>query len=424
MSDFKLIHTQDYHTRITKDFSLNVRIASEGVYVVVVRARASAWWQRITQFLRRYFQDDHLSVNLASTGELAWNGNDLKGLEQINIFLTQLFPGNQGISFRVKQQPTLLSVAIYEVANTKNPNLVDVIPSSIEDGNRRPLVKLVTADGLVRNITIEATVWVGRQHAVFFRDDDDLKAIIDSEVVKNDLPKSHRDWYWCGQAQNHQSSARRTLTKELSDEKQHTIELYADRTPTMLRFELALSAGNAPPVFDKQHVIDDEAFTTVELTKKEIDDFLNVKSNTNPSHLAFRTFSGKRPAEVIYQSAKDNVINPKILLTKLQAEQGLITGNASVHPTPSQLDSAMGIGILDDGSVLQQYQGFIKQVHGAATILRKHFDQAEKERFTVPDIDGIPLVVKNSATYSLYRYTPHLAGAKLFFDIYHRFFNQ
>lgn len=32
MSDFKLVHTQDYHTTITKDFSLNVTIASEGVY--------------------------------------------------------------------------------------------------------------------------------------------------------------------------------------------------------------------------------------------------------------------------------------------------------------------------------------------------------------------------------------------------------
>lgn len=424
MSDFKLIHTQEYYATITKDFSLNVTIASKGVYAVVVRARAYAWWQRIPQFLKRYFQDDNLSVTLDTLGELAWNGNDLKGLEQINIFFTQLSPGNQGISFRVKQQPTLLSVAIYEVANTKNSNLVEVIPISIEDGNRRPLVKLMTADGLAQSITVEATVLIGRQHAVFFRDDDDLKAVIDSKIVRNDLPKSHRDWYWCGQAQNHQSIARRTLTKELSDEKQHTIELYADRTPIIHRFELALSAGNAPPVFNEQYVIDDEAFTTVELTKKEIDDFLNVKSNTNPTHLAFRTFSGKRPAEIIYQSAKDNGINPKILLTKLQTEQGLITGDKSVRPTPSQMDSAMGVGILDDGSVLQQYQGFVKQVYGAAAILRKHFDQAEKERFTIPDVDGRTLVVKNSATYSLYRYTPHLAGAKLFFDIYHKFFNQ
>lgn len=424
MSDFKLIHTQEYYATITKDFSLSVTIASEGVYAVVVRARASSWWQRIPQFLKRYFQDDHLSVNLDSTNELAWNGNDLKGLEQINIFFTQLSPGNQGISFRVKQQPTLLSVAIYEVANTENPNLVEVIPLSIEDGNRHPLVKLMTADGLAQSITVEATVLVGKQHAVFFQDDDDLKAVIDSEIVRNDLPKSHRDWYWCGQAQNHQSIARRTLIKELSDEKQHIIELYADRTPTIHRFELALSAGNAPPVFNEQYVIDDEAFTTVELTKKEIDDFLNVKSNTNPTHLAFRTFSGKRPAEIIYQSAKDNGINPKILLTKLQTEQGLITGDKSVRPTLSQMDSAMGVGIFDDGSVLQQYQGFVKQVHGAAAILRKHFDQAEKERFTVPDVDGRTLVVKSSATYSLYRYTPHLAGAKLFFDIYHKFFNQ
>lgn len=372
---------------------------------------------------KRYFQDDHLSVRLNRSGdELAWNGNDLKGLEQTNMFLAYLHPGRQSISFRVKQQPIVLSVVIYEMINTTNPNLVEAMPSSIEDGNRRPFIKVITTDVLVQNITIEATVLTGRHHALFFRDDDDLKAVVNGEIIKNDLLKSHTDWYWCGQAQRHQQSNRRTLEKELSGKKENTIELYADRTPTIHRFELTLSTNTVPSVFDALHVIDDDTFTRGELTQKEIQDFLEEKSEGHPNHLTFRTFHGKSADELIYQAAKTNAINPKVMLTKLQAEQGVITGSRATNPTQSQLASAMGVGVLDNGTVLEQYQGFENQVAGAAQLLRNHFDQAEKERFTLRDVDGKTLVVENSATYSLYRYTPHVAGAKLFFDIYSRFF--
>lgn len=423
MTDFKLIRSQPYNTDITKDFSIDVEIARDGLYVIVIDARALAWWQNIPHFFKRYFQDDHLSVRLnASDDELAWNGNDLKGFKQTNIFLSHLHPGSQSISFRVQQRPTLLSMMIYEVVNTTNPNLIEVMPSSVEDGNRRPFIKVVATDVSVQTIAIDATVLTGRQHRVFFRDDDDLKVVINGEIVKNDLPKSHTDWYWCGQSQRYQQTNRRILEKEVSGETRSTIELYADRTPTIHRFELTLSINTVPPVFDALHVIDDDTFTRGELTQKEIQDFLEDKSRGHPNHLAFRMFHGKSTAHLIYQAAKTNSINPKVILTKLQAEQGVISGSRATNPTQSQLDRAMGVGIFDDGTVLEQYQGFKNQVASAAQLLRKHFDQAEKERFTLRDVDGKTLVAKNSATYSLYRYTPHVAGAKLFFDIYSSFF--
>ncbi|MBI4065201.1 hypothetical protein HY409_02435 [Candidatus Gottesmanbacteria bacterium] len=423
MPDFKLVESQQYNTKITKDFSIDIEIARDGLYVIVIGARALAWWQNIPHFFKRYFQDDHLSVRLNTLGdELAWNGNDLKGLEQTNIFLSHIHPGSYRISFKVKQQPTLLSLVIYEVVNTTNPNLIEVIPSSVEDGNRRPVIKVVAADVLIQNITIDATVLTGRQHMVFFRDDDDLKAVINGEVVKNDLPKSHTDWYWCGQGQRYQQINRRTLEKKLSGETKNTMELYADRTPAIHRFELILSVNTLPPRFDELYIIDDDTFTHGGFTQKEIQDFFEQKSQNHPNHLAFRIFHEKSAAQLIYQAAKTNSINPKVMVTKLQAEQGVISGSRATNPTQSQLDRAMGVGILDDGTVLGSYQGFENQVAGAAQLLRKHFDQAEKEHFTLRDVDGRMLLVKNSATYSLYRYTPHVAGAKLFFDIYSSFF--
>ncbi len=423
MPDFELVRSQQYNTKITKDFSLDIEIARNGLYVIVIDARASAWWQNMPHFFKRYFQDDRVSVRLNASGdELTWNGNDLKGLKQTNIFLSRFHPGSHSISFKIRQKPTLLSVVTYEMVNTTNPDLTEVMPSSVEDGNRRPFIKLVAADVSVQKVTIDATVLTGRHHMVFFRDDDDLKAVINGEIVKNDLPKSHTDWYWCGQGQRYQQTDRRTLERELSGETKHTIELYADRMPTVHTFELTLFADSVPPVFDALRVISDTTFTRGELTQKEIQDFLEEKSESHTSHLAFRVFHGKSAAELMYQAAKTNTINPKVLLTKLQAEQGMISGSRAIHPTQSQLHRAMGVGILDDGTVLEAYQGFEHQVADAATLLRKHFDQAEKERFTLRDIDGRTLVVKNSATYSLYRYTPRIAGAKLFFDIYSSFF--
>jgi len=423
MSDFKLIKTSNINAKIAKDFSFNFGIESSGIYLVAITAQASAWWQNFPQFLKRYFQDDNLSMKLNNIShELKWNGNDLKGLEQTNMLLAQLDAGQQQIAFIVKQQPKLGSISIYEILNTKNPNLTEIISPNIEDGNRRPLIKLLISDITVEKIIIEAEVFTGKQHLLFFHDDDDLQLIINGEIVKNDLPKSHENWYWCGRAQSQLKTQSRTLEKTLLNQKQHILELYADRTPIIQRFELILSTIMSQTVFNELLIIDDVAFTSLTLNQKEIEEFLQDKGKDSSTHLGFRKFDGKSSAEVIYRVAKANTISPMVILTKLQAEQGLILGDKAKNPTQFQLDSALGVGMLDDGTVLKQYQGFINQVTSGAESLHKLFAQAEQEKFILKNIDGKTLVVKNSATYSLYRYTPHLAGAKLFFDIYHNFF--
>lgn len=423
MPDFKLVKTSDVNAKISKDFSFNFETESSGLYLITTTAQAFAWWQNFPQFLKRYFQDDNLSIKLNNiSSQLKWNGNDLKGLEQTNIFLIQLDAGQQQIAFRVKQQPKLGSINIYEIINTKNPNLVEVIPSTVKDENRRPLIKLLISEISVEKIIIEAKVFTGKKHLLFLHDDDDLQLIVDGEIVRNDLPKSHKDWYWCGRAQSHRKTESRILEKELSSQKQHVLALYVDRVPVIQRFEFVLSTILSQSTFNESLIIDDVEFTNLELNQKEIEVFLQDKSNDISTHIAFRKFNEKSSAELIYQAAKASTINPKVILTKLQTEQGLIFGEKAENLTQSQLDSAMGVGVLDSGTVLGQYQGFVHQIVSGAESLRRLFDQAEKEKFTLNNIDGKTLIVKNSATYSLYRYTPHLAGVKLFFDIYHSFF--
>lgn len=38
--------------------------------------------------------------------------------------------------------------------------------------------------------------------------------------------------------------------------------------------------------------------------------------------------------------------------------------------------------------------------------------------------DGKPLTVLTRATYALYRYTPHIAGSDLFYQVYNQFFGK
>lgn len=413
MTDWEIVELQD------KQFTVS---DSSVVYVVVVKAKASAWWQNFPQFLKRFFQDDNLSATLdVYPTELKWNGNDLKGLEQTNVFLARLKPGVHRLNFKKTQTPVITKIEIYKIQND-TPDLVQILPKKVEDGDRRPLLKVAIIDAKPKKILIKATVISGRQHKLFQQDDDDLKLIIDGETIENNSPKSHKNWYWCGRAQALTHTPEKALEKNLSANDLVLLEFYADRMPKIE--SLKFFFNNAKPVFDKLLVISDEEFIKAGMTQEEIEIFLKEKAGNNLGHIAFKIFDDKNAAELIFEACKANVINPKVILVKLQAEQGLIEGDRATNPTKQQLGRALGVGILDDGTVQQQYQGFTNQIVGAAKTFRLNFNEAKEQggEFILENIDGKRLSIKNRATYSLYKYTPHIAGAELFFDIYQDFF--
>lgn len=392
-----------------------------GHYVVLITARASAWWQNFPQFLKRFFQDDNLSVTLdIYLTELKWNGNDLKGLGQTNVFLARLKPGVHRVNFKKTQTPTITKIEIYKIQNDV-PDLVEILSKEIGDGDRRPLLKVAIIDAKLKKILVKAIVVSGRQHRLFQQDDDDLKLIIDGEIMENNSPKSHKNWYWCGRAQALTNTPEKTLEKDLSTKDLVLLEFYADRMPKIE--SLKFFFDNVKPVFDKFLIMSDGEFTEMGMTQERIEIFLKEKAGNNSNNIAFKIFDGKTAAELIFETCKTNIINPKVILAKLQAEQGLIEGDEAASLTKQQLDGAMGVGVFDDGTVDKKYQGFSKQIISAAETLRKNFDSAEKENFTVK-IDDEKTAVKNRATYSLYKYTPHISGAELFFDIYHSFFGN
>lgn len=397
------------------------KIKMSGNYVVVITAKASAWWQNIPQFLRRFFQDDNLSIALDNNPlELKWNGNDLKGLEQTGIFFTRLRVGEHTLQFKESQNPSVGETRVYRVLSV-DPNLLEILPLEIKEGDRRPVIKLAVIDAVTEKIKIEARVSTGIDHSFFQRDDDDFKIVINGKIILNDLPKSHPNWYWCGRAQALTNSSTRTLEKDLPSKNSILIEFFADRSPVISELRLFLQ-NNTKPEFNKFLIIDDLEFLNLKMNQEQIDVFLRQKAGENSNHIAFKSFDSKSVSEIIFKACTQESINPKVILTKLQAEQGLVSGSTSIKPTKEQLDNALGVGVFDEGTDLE-YQGFTNQIFSATRTLRNNYYEAQKNGLKV-EIDGVNVTVKNNATYSLYRYTPHVSGAELFFNIYHDFFDD
>ena len=108
-------------------------------------------------------------------------------------------------------------------------------------------------------------------------------------------------------------------------------------------------------------------------------------------------------------------VNPKLILVSLQREQGMI----SMHSVPANnvLNRALGVGCTDSGDETNFY-GFQSQIDGAIETYKKWFDR----KIMPLQIDGKNIMPLNQFTYALYMYTPHLAAAKLTYDIWRGWF--
>lgn len=187
-------------------------------------------------------------------------------------------------------------------------------------------------------------------------------------------------------------------------------------------------AARAELTFDPNFIISDDDFTNQgSMTLSGIQAFLEANGSFLSTFLTTDYFGfQKRASEIIFDAAQRYHISPKVLLTKLQKEQSLIT---TALPTQYALDWAMGYGVCDDCSVsdpaLQKFKGFGNQVDRAAARNRVYIDEGYRFNFQpgVPrDVDGMTVVPSNRATANLYNYTPHIHGNTLFWRIWNRWF--
>lgn len=183
----------------------------------------------------------------------------------------------------------------------------------------------------------------------------------------------------------------------------------------------ALQSGTKPTTdFDPDTIISESAFRASDsMTAEQIQTFLDKQPGILAEYKA-PDHNGvvKTTAELIAEASVAYQISPKVLLVKLQKEQSLL---AKARPSQTALDWALGVG-KTDSRTLTKYRGFGNQVwYGAKSLNTNTKPWTPGISRT---IDGSTVRPTNAATYSLYKYTPHLRGNMSFWLLYWRYFGD
>ena len=171
--------------------------------------------------------------------------------------------------------------------------------------------------------------------------------------------------------------------------------------------------------FKYERIMSDSSFTNVDsMSEREVQDFLEKRDS-----VLAKPYRGQRPSALIMEACRKHDVSPKVILARLQTEQGLVSRKTA---TQHQLDWALGVGCYDSGNWNEKFKGLGKQIEYAAVTLKKHYSSGQKtigqKGVIAMTIDGTPMRIQNAATYSMYKYCPHKHGNKLFYDVYMGFF--
>ena len=228
-----LITEEKLNKEITKSHNYDFEIAENGLYIIEITARPKNWLQNLIKFIS-FFQDDDLKVkidNIEFDSKTAWNGNKLAGLQQINLFLINLNQGKHTLHFTADQSPQLETIKIYRSQNEKNITIDQ--DYQIEPGNRRPWLFITLINLALEKLQIKA-VANQKQNG----DDNDLQLKINGQRQINDIPKSHKYWYWCGRVLKGQS---RVFEQDLNlPNGLHYLELWTDNSPALEKIEITI----------------------------------------------------------------------------------------------------------------------------------------------------------------------------------------
>jgi len=197
--------------------------------------------------------------------------------------------------------------------------------------------------------------------------------------------------------------------------------------------------------FTPGNIISDAVFShSGSMNESQIQSFLNGKVSTCRSGYVclknFRQSTYTRPASpmcggaytgeanesaarIVAKVGQACGVNPQVLLTMLQKEQGLVT-----HTWPSdwRYTIAMGQGCPDTAACDTRYYGFFNQVYGAASQLKRYANPPGTSQFFTwyapgktwnvryhPNVScgSSPVYIANQATAALYYYTPYQPNA-------------
>ncbi|OGH88718.1 MAG: hypothetical protein A3J93_01315 [Candidatus Magasanikbacteria bacterium RIFOXYC2_FULL_42_28] len=215
-------------------FTYNFEVFENGLYLLEVIASAKSRWQNLRSFLFA----DHLAITVdginfpGADGKIflapaAWNGNNLKGHLKTVAILVNLSSGSHKINFTTRRYPRLEQINIFKIKSSEFV-YTPLIDNPATVGDRRQWLTVVSAGISLAEITIVA---MAKKYGNS-REDDDIKLVVDGQIIKNDEKKSHRDWFWCGKILKGSSKKFTRRLNFVSPEK-HYLALYADASPRL-----------------------------------------------------------------------------------------------------------------------------------------------------------------------------------------------
>jgi len=229
-----------------KEFSWDFQINQEGIYGIEITASAKSWKQNLFHF-HSFLKDDDLSIridNKSFDSRAVWNGDKLKGAKKINFFLINFSPGGHKFDFLADQSPELKTVRIFQIKD-KNISYLPQDNYLSSKNNRIPWMSIILVNLSLKDLKIRAKAQEGKKFTLFKRDDSDLKLIINNQIQKNQEPKSHKYWYWCGRTLKGES---KIFDKELNLESGiHYLELWVDRNPKIEEIKIGVRENERQP---------------------------------------------------------------------------------------------------------------------------------------------------------------------------------
>lgn len=219
------------------------------------------------------------------------------------------------------------------------------------------------------------------------------------------------------------------------------------------------TSNQANAAFDPNNIVDNAIFDSSQtMSTSDIQNFLNgfpnscLKSYSSAYPISYSEYGQNTSAATIIRRSADLWgLNPQVILTTLEKEQSLVSGNAGCPEW--KYNSAMGMGCPDNGACpAPAYAGFSKQVTKGSWQLMFNRQRSEGNTAWNGDgsvgyysfmtagyrartqggssayydgyitIDSSKVYLSNGATASLYSYTPHFHGNQNFVIIFERWF--
>ncbi len=157
--------------------------------------------------------------------------------------------------------------------------------------------------------------------------------------------------------------------------------------------------------FNPGKIITDKEFRDADaMSEKQIQDFLVSKGGVI---LPDTKINGHLVSYWMRKHCAEQGLNPKVLMTHMQKEMGAVTRKRP-YKKQRTYDYILGVGATDGGD-RSKWAGMDRQMMGAVQTCIKWYDRGEKRNtypssFNASDRPGLQL--ENSATFSLYKYTP------------------